>query len=238
MEKVIYVLWRDTQAAPDQWSRTVRAQLADKLLSLGAHGVQVNVTDADVAPAAGLKQTNTHPAIDGIVAVWVDSANAMFRQPFDDAVRAVVPHMAAYLVTESQPIPNTRFPARPGERTMGFSQLAFLKRPPRLTHEAWLDVWHGHHTRVAIDTQDNFLYVQNVVVRALTHAAPRYDAIVEECFPAAAMTDPHAFFDAVGDDEKFQRNVAEMMDSCGRFIDFDKIDVVPTSQYVVKAVRG
>ena len=37
---------------------------------------------------------------------------------------------------------------------------------------------------------------------------------------------------------KFQRNVAEMMDSCGRFIDFDKIDVVPTSQYVVKAVRG
>ncbi|MCA3822557.1 MAG: hypothetical protein IOB05_05740, partial [Burkholderia sp.] len=54
MEKVIYVLWRDTQAAPDQWNRTVRAQLADKLLSLGAHGVQVNVVDADVAPAAGL----------------------------------------------------------------------------------------------------------------------------------------------------------------------------------------
>ncbi|MDI9701529.1 EthD domain-containing protein, partial [Burkholderia cenocepacia] len=50
-------------------------------------------------------------------------------------------------------------------------------RSPRLTHEAWLDVWHGHHTRVAIDTQDNFLYVQNVVVRALTHAAPGYDAI-------------------------------------------------------------
>ena len=80
--------------------------------------------------------------------------------------------------------------------------------------------------------------MQNVVVRALTHAAPGYDAIVEERFPAAAMTDPHAFFDAVGDEEKFQRNVAEMMDSCGRFIDFDKIDVVPTSQYVVKAVRG
>ena len=125
MEKVIYVLWRDTQAAPDQWSRTVRAQLADRLLSLGAHGVQVNVADADVAPAVGLKQTNTHPGIDGIVAVWIDSANAMFRQPFDDAVRAVVPHMAAYLVTESQPIPNTRFPARPGERTTGFRSSRF-----------------------------------------------------------------------------------------------------------------
>jgi hypothetical protein len=76
------------------------------------------------------------------------------------------------------------------------------------------------------------------MVRALTHAAPGYDAIIEECFPAAAMTDSYAFFDPVGDEEKFQRNVAQMMDSCGRFIDFDKIDVVRTSQYVVKAVRG
>nr|WP_244101392.1 hypothetical protein [Burkholderia ambifaria] len=75
------------------------------------------------------------------------------------------------------------------------------------------------------------------MVRALTHAARGYDAIIEECFPAAAMTDPYAFFDAVGDEETFQRNVAQMMDSCGRVIDFDKIDVVPTSQYVVKAVR-
>lgn len=39
-------------------------------------------------------------------------------------------------------------------------------------------------------------------------------------------------------EEKFQRNVAQMMDSCVRFIDFDKIDVVPTSQYVVNVVRG
>ncbi|CAI8692797.1 hypothetical protein EMIT0111MI5_10172 [Burkholderia sp. IT-111MI5] len=60
--------------------------------------------------------------------------------------------------------------------------------------------------------------MQNVVVRALTHAAPGCNAIVEECFPAAAMTDPHAFFDAVGEGEKFQRNVAEMMDSRGRSI--------------------
>ncbi|WP_254617232.1 hypothetical protein [Burkholderia metallica] len=52
------------------------------------------------------------------------------------------------------------------------------------------------------------------------------------------MTDPHAFIDAVGDEEKFQRNVAEMMDSCGRFIDVDKSNGVPTSQYVVKAARG
>ncbi|MFD1559315.1 EthD domain-containing protein [Paraburkholderia silviterrae] len=237
MEKVIYVLWRDAQTPPDAWRHTLRTALADKLLSLGAYGVQVNVADSDVEPAAALRQQNTQPGIAGTVSVWIDSAVAMLRQPFDDAMRAVVPHLAAYLVTESQPIRNTRFVPKAGDRTAGFSQLAFLTRPPRLTPEAWLDVWHNHHTRVAIDTQDNFLYVQNVVVRALTHAAPRYDAIVEECFPAAAMTDPHAFFDAVGDEEKFQRNVQAMMDSCARFIDFDRIDVLPTSQYVVKAVH-
>jgi hypothetical protein len=238
MEKVVYVLWRDAQKPTQAWSHTLRAQLADTLLSLGAHGVQINVADADVEPAAALRQQNTQPGIDGMVAVWIDSAVPMLRQQYDDAVRTIVPHSAAYLVTESQPIRNTRFPSKAGERTTGFSQLAFLKRPPRLTHEAWLDVWHNHHTRVAIDTQDNFFYVQNVVVRALTHGAPPFDAIVEECFPAAAMTNPHAFFDAVGDEEKFQRNLQTMMESCGRFIDFDKIDVIPTSQYVVKAVSG
>ena len=76
--------------------------------------------------------------------------------------------------------------------------------------------------------------VLNVVVRALSHAAPVLDAVVEECFPAAAMTSPHAFFDAVGDDAKLQRHVQAMMDSCHRFIDFDAIDVVPTSQYVIR----
>ena len=44
------------------------------------------------------------------------------------------------------------------------------------------------------------------------------------------MTDPQAFFDAVGDKPKFDANLATMMDSCGRFIDFTRIDVIPTSQ--------
>ncbi|WP_317848745.1 MULTISPECIES: EthD domain-containing protein [unclassified Pseudomonas] len=82
-----------------------------------------------------------------------------------------------------------------------------------------------------MDTQANFQYVHNLVVSALTHGAPRIDAIVEECFPPAAMTDPMAFFDAVGDEAKFQRSLAVMMESCSRFIDFDRINVLPTSQY-------
>lgn len=234
MEKVIYTLWRDPRVSAEAFAATVRGELAQQLLALGARGVQANVCDEAVLPAASLRQAQTQPAIAGAVSVWLDSANAAFRKPFDEAVAAVVSHMAAYLVSESEPIKNTRYPAREGERTAGFSQLAFLSVPPRLTPGAWLDIWHGHHTQVAIDTQDNFQYVQNFVVRPLTYGAPRYSAIVEECFPQAAMTDTRAFFNAIGDTDKFKRNLDAMMDSCSRFIDFDKIDVVPTSQYLVR----
>lgn len=233
MEKVVYVVWRDRQTSSEEFARRLRNEVAEQLLALGARGLQVNVADAAVEPAAGLRQANLQPLMDGTVSVWLDSAIALFRRPFDQVIAAAVERLAAYLVTESVPIRNTRYPSVPGERTYGFSQLAFLSRPPRLTHEAWLDIWHNRHTQVAIDTQDNFQYVQNVVVRPLTRGAPAFDAIVEECFPPAAMTDPQSFFDAPGDEEKFRSNLAAMMESCGRFIDFDKIDVLPTSQYLI-----
>ena len=235
MEKIVYLLWRDADTSQEEFSLRLRTEIADKLLAIGARGLQVNVPDQAVEPAATLRQVNTRPPIDGFLSLWVDSAIEKLRQPFDVVIEAAVARMAGYLVTESQPIRNTRYPSSPGERTAGFAQLAFLKRPPRLSPDAWLDMWHNHHTQVAIDTQDTFLYIQNVVIRSLTYAAPACDAIVEECFPAAAMTDPHAFFNAVGDEDKFQRNVGAMMESCGRFIDFDKIDVIPSSQYIMKA---
>ena len=240
MEKVIYALWRASGDGRADFSRRLRGDLAEKLLDLGARGLQVNVADDDVAPADTLRQTNTRPQMEGLLSIWVDTAIEKFRRPFDLAVAAAVERAEGYLVTESQPIRNTRHPAPPGERTWGFSQLAFLRRPPRLTHEAWLDVWHNSHAQIAIDTQSTFLYVQNVVVRPLTYAAPRIDAVVEECFPPEAMTDPAVFFDAVGDQDKLRRNVQAMMDSCSRFIDQNEasgqhmIDVVPTSQYVIR----
>lgn len=239
MEKIVYLLWRDPQLGGDEFALKLRSQLADQLLALGARGLQVNVADSAVAAAGGLIQSNTQPPIQGMISLWVDSAIQKFRRPFDDAIVAAVPRMAAYLVTESQPIRNVLHPARPGERTVGFSQVAVLRRPPRLTHEAWLDIWHNSHTQVAIDTQSTFFYVQNVIVRPLSYAAPIYDAIVEECFPGSAMDNPFAFFDAAdGDEKKFQTNLQGMMESVQRFIDLDKIDVVPTSQYVIKPVAG
>ena len=69
----------------------------------------------------------------------------------------------------------------------------------------------------------------------MTYAAPPFDAIIEENFPLEAMTSQHAFY-GVETDAQLQANQQAMIDSCVRFIDFDKIDVVPTSEYLIKAV--
>ncbi|MBP1685510.1 MAG: hypothetical protein H6Q33_1653, partial [Deltaproteobacteria bacterium] len=106
--------------------------------------------------------------------------------------------------------------------------------PPRLRYEHWRDLWLDGHTPIGIETQSNFGYRQNIVVRRLTYGAPPCDGIVEENFPAAAMTSPHAFYDAVGDEARYQARLQRMMESCHRFIDFDKIDVIIASEYVMK----
>ena len=238
MEKVIYAVWRDPSISIKAHNECLRGKIAETLGETdGVHGVQVNISDQDVSPAAAICQINTKPQMDSVIQIWVDSALDRFRTQLDEIIAKSVGSMAAYLVTESQPIPNTQNRSKSGRRTEGFSQIVFLKRPPRLRYEEWVFNWLRLHTDVAIETQNNFEYIQNVVVRSLTYGAPHYDAMVEECFPADAMTNPQVFYDAVGNEEKFQKNLAKMMDSCQRFIDFDKIDVIPTSQYVIKPIH-
>jgi hypothetical protein len=73
--------------------------------------------------------------------------------------------------------------------------------------------------------------VQNTVVRSLQKESPSFIAIIEECFPSEAMTDPEVFYNAQNNPEQFAKHVQIMMDSCEKFIDFKKIEVIPTSRY-------
>ena len=231
MEKVDYVVWRPPGTAPAAFAEALLGPVAEALLAAGARGLQVNV--ADEAVAGGLmKLVHTSPQMEAVLGVWVDSAAAGPRRPFDAAL-AVAGWFAAYLVTESEPLPDPA-PAEPGERTRGFANLAFLRRPDGLDHADWLSRWQDDHTPVAVETQSTFRYVQDVVVRPLTAGAPAVDGIVEECFPLEALTDLHAFFDAAGDDERLSRNLGRMNESVHRFGADQSIDVVPTSEYVVR----
>jgi hypothetical protein len=231
MEKVVYLVWKTGAHPAPEFAARMRG-LPRALRAAGAHRGRINIADADVAKAIGLRQVMLKPQPDAIVQVWLDSAIARLRQRVDAAIAEAADRFAAYLVTESQPIVNEEHPSRPGERTFGFAQVALLRRPAPLPYTDWLDVWHNSHTQVAIETQSTFEYVQNVVVRPLTPEAPAIDAIVEEGFPPEAMTDFKAFFDAPGDEPTFKANFQRMLHSVARFIEPGRIDVIPTSQYV------
>lgn len=228
MEKLIYPLWNHAGGSPAALRESLLG-VARSLVEAGAHQVRLSVVDEAVAPANPLRQVNSKPAWDALLSLWVDTAVWCGR--FEALFAPHVARYHGYLVCESEPIRHAARAPGDGSRVEGMCQVVFLQRPPRIAHEEWIRVWQGSHTQVAIDTQSTFGYRQNVVIRALTYAAPHYDAIVEENFPAAAMDSPHAFYDAVGDDAKRDANLKAMIDSCVRFIDFDRIDVIPTSEY-------
>ncbi|HEY8121256.1 MAG TPA: EthD domain-containing protein [Myxococcota bacterium] len=233
MEKLAYLLWKPEAAAADAFRDRLLGETARALLAAGALRLQINASDSAVAPAARMRLMNTRPLPDALVTLALHTH--LDREAAERALASAAPRIAGYLVLESEPIVNTKQRANDGERTPGYSQLALIERPPRIDPEYWLQIWQGSHTAVAKETQSTFRYVQNAVVRTLSRGAPRYDAIVEECFPTAAMTSQHAFYDAVGDDAKLDANRKRMMESSGRFIDFDRIDVIPTSEYVIRS---
>ncbi len=235
MQKLVYALWRDPRMDSATFCRRVREEVGAGLVELGAHGVQVNVADADArgaAPSFGA----CRPQMEAFVSIWIDSANGAWRKPFDKQLGSLGGRVAGYVVGESRPMHNTRFVVASGERTPGFAQVALFRRPAQLDYRAWLEIWLESHTQLAIDTQDTFLYVQNIVARPLGFDTPVYDAIVEEGFPPAAFGNTDAFFDAAGDPDKSARNQQLMRESCVRFIDYRSIDVVQTSQYVLKGL--
>jgi hypothetical protein len=230
MEKLVYVFWRGPQSAATL-SERFRDESAPRLQALGAERLQFNIADfADLSGAlVNFSLHNTKPAPDGIVSFWLSSA--FRRAPLEQVLSQTFVRLAGYEVAESTILPNVLHRPRAGERTYGFSQVTFLQIPPRLTYEAWRRVWFEEHTPVGIDTQANFLYVHNVVVMPLTEGAPPFRGIVEECFPPEALRDSQAFYNAVGDEARHQHHQQRMMESCAKFIDFDRIDVIATSEY-------
>lgn len=229
MEKVILTL-RGVDA-DDTWCARLRAKVAADLLDIGLPGLAINVRDGEVRDSL-MTLTTMDPPVVALVSLWT-------QQSYGDQVRAATAllekecgEVAAYLVTESVPLPPPQ--TIPGQRTTGLANVALLRRPDDLDEATWLARWHIDHTPVAIATQATFGYVQNAVVRALTPGAPTVSAIVEELFPAAAIGDLHAFFGAADDDDLRDR-MAKMVASTSAFGANRNVDTVPTSRYVYRS---
>lgn len=235
MEKMVYSLWPAPGQGGDTFRDLLLAELPAALRQLpSVYGARLAVADSAVQPAAGRRMESHPPVPVAMVSLWVDYAGEASWQPL---VSRLAARNSGYLVAEAEPLASARIhPAAIGERVYGMCQVAWLRKPAQLGRQEWLEIWKGGHTRVAIDTQSTFGYRQNVVVQALSADAPPCDAIVEEHFPPEAMTSDHAFYDSGGDEALLQQRVSAMIESCARFIDFEHIDVVPMSEYLLKPV--
>ena len=228
MEKVIAVLRRTEP--DDDWCDRQRGPVADALLGLGIAGLSVNVRDSAVSHSL-MTLTTMDPPAAAVLSLWTQQCYGEQMTEVLKLLGAECDQLAAYLVTESVPLPA---PLELGSRTTGLANIALLRRPADLDQATWLNRWQLNHTRVAIETQSTFGYTQNWVVRTLTQDAPGIAGIVEELFPAEAITDLQAFFGAANDQE-LQDRLGQMVASTSAFGANENIDTVPTSRYVLKA---
>ncbi|WP_025737135.1 hypothetical protein [Mycobacterium genavense] len=232
MEKVIAVV--RPADSDDDWCARQRGPVAEALLDLGLPGLAVNVRDAAVRHSL-MTLTTMDPPAGAVVSMWTQQCYGARLTAALKLLAAECEQLAAYLVTESVPLP---FPGgEPGSRATGFANIALLRRPPELDQATWLDRWQLHHTSVAIETQSTFGYTQNWVVRARTPDAPGIAAIVEELFPIEAVTDLKVFCGAADDDD-LQDRLGQMVASTTAFGANENINTVPTSRYVFKAAFG
>jgi hypothetical protein len=234
MEKLLYTLWKADSESGDTFRERLLSDLSPRLqLTPGLRSLRLCVVDSDVEPASRRRMVSGGAAPDALLSLWVDSAGE--AASWEPLIDECVEKRHGYQVVESEPLINqASHPSSPGERVHGMCHVVLFRKPAGMSRADWLDVWQGSHTRVAIDTQSTFGYRQNVVVRTLDASTPWVDAIVEENFPPEAMTSDHAFYDTDGDDRLLQSRMQAMMDSCVRFIDFESIDVIPMSEYLLK----
>ncbi|ROO86834.1 EthD domain-containing protein [Actinocorallia herbida] len=219
MTKLIFALH-----GSDLGERLRAPSFREALTAAGATAVQVNLDDAEVEPAL---RFGPGVAITALVSVWTGGDAEAVVAAVAKAADEPEPH--AYRVTERVRLDPA--PVRDGERSDVCAQVAVLRRPDSMTREEYLAYWLVHHTPIAIRTQNTSAYIQNIVEEALTPTSPEIAAIVEEHFPMAALTDPHAFYGSGGDRAELERRVDALLSSSARFGATDGLDLVPTSRY-------
>ena len=234
MEKIIMPVWKYDSTGRDAFKRQLLNELGKQLAADAAvKSVRVCIADEFVDPASSYRMVNImETAFDAVIILWIDAASQLTAH--SDTLQQYLARYIPYVVTESDRLPIDDASVSVGKKMDGMNQIVLLQKPDKLTYEEWLTIWQDSHTQVAIDTQSTYGYKQNVVVRGLVDDAPRIGAIVEENFPEKAIHSRLGFYDADENEELCKQREREMFESCNRFIDFNKIDCIPTSEYVMK----
>jgi hypothetical protein len=165
VEKVIVALAAHggADSADADWVDRLRGPVVDALLDLNPPGLTLNVRDAAVRDSV-MTMTTLDPPVRAFISIWTQQHYGEQMRAALELITAEAEQVAAYLVTESVPLPPPA--SLPGQRTPGLANVALLRRPADLDEPTWRERWHRDHTPVAIATQATFGYVQNYVVQS------------------------------------------------------------------------
>ena len=225
MEKLIYLLGQPEGSDREQLKRELHDTAIPALQKAGAGHIRSCVRDASMAPAERLRRGEMAEQTWCYLSLWAPSRT--HHPALRQWLQTCASFLHAYAVSESEQLFHDFQPD--GSRVEGMNQVVCLRKPEQQDRADFLANWLESHTQIAIDTQSTFGYIQNIVVDAIEPGSPHYDGIVEENFPAAAMSSDEGFYDAEG--EELQQRIEGMIASCIRFIDLESIQVMPMSEY-------
>ena len=105
----------------------------------------------------------------------------------------------------------------------GTLQLCCFERAEGLSDEQLRQIWFNEHAPVAVETQNNVGYRQNLVLNS-SHSA--LDGIVEELFPIEAADSFTDFFADGDNPEKMMNHIQRLTESSERVLDLEKSSVI------------
>ncbi|MCP4003442.1 MAG: hypothetical protein GY725_04525 [bacterium] len=239
MEKLIYLIWSPKEGDPDRIQKQLLQDCAPRLLELNPRGLSMNIDDSQSIVASPTPWPKAETPLAAEVCIWLDCCDR--RASFERIFSEVGSETAGYLVTESLYTDyggNRHGKPRDwpdGQRSPGVLTVTLLEKPASMSHDDWIDHWHGTQSPESEAIQPRARYVRNTVVRALTSNAPPYLGIVDEAWPSAEhISDPMLFFQAEGSREQMTKNIERMMASVSGFLELDRIRNVTMSEYLLK----
>ena len=239
MEKLVYLVWERPSLDPAELGSMFLDGLGPKLLSLGAHAMQVDLDDDGAQVASMVPVPDDELPVRACVSIWLDAHDD--RAPYEEVLRDFGVRRAGYLVTESMYRDygdNEHAPARSwpdGRRSPGIVTLTVFDKPAGVDDETFYGHWYGHQSPMSEWMQPRCRYVRNAVVRAVTHGAPRYRAIVEEAWPTVEhLTNLSTFFGSPDGSDLGER-IRIMLDSTKLLYDPATMRNYTMSEYILKS---
>jgi hypothetical protein len=240
MEKLIYLVWLESDTTRQAVTDVMLGTVAPSLLALEPLRLSMDLRDSESDIPAPVPTPEGETPLHALVSVWLDAVD--HRGPFEQVLEQAAARIAGYQVVESlyRDYGGNQW-SKPrdwpdGERSPGVLTVALLEPHPDLSFEEWVTRWHTRISPITEAIQPRTRYVRNAVFRAITPGAPPFRGIVEEAWPSLThVTDPMLFFCAEGDPDTMTANITQMFEEITAFTDLDTMRSVTMSEWILKS---